>query len=274
MIRKNLLACFTISLLILFLTGCARPLSWVVHTQAHQPFVYDQPSTITFSQSSVLVGEDTTFVVNFGVTKDELETYQAVITLPLEFSFNGFDALGPVNTQIGDYTVQFLDNNGGTFTIPIRSIDFDNAYADRDLDGIFNVAIDTAIVHTGNHTFTATFPFGGDGNPGILVGPFNESGTVTLLSGLISNPVVPGNYTLTGSFTSIDPDTDAADDQSNHNPLNFDVNQVVAISVSSSNSSSTTSSGGGSAFGWVELSLLLVMLWLLIRSDNWRRRQS
>ena len=194
---------------------------------------------ITIALVSTLPGQTTTHQIGFDITLGQLETFQAIITYPAAFTFNGFTALGPANTQVATYGVDFDFNGTIDFTIPVRSIDANTAYADRDLNGSFNPAIDSTVAHTvqnGNHVFTITLPFGGDGNQSNIAGPFNERATATLLAGVLTNPATPGCYMLTGNFTSVDPDTGGATDNVGTSPINFTSSNYVRIGTPAASS--------------------------------------
>ena len=50
-----------------------------------------------------------------------------------------------------------------------------------------------------------------------------------LNSSILTNPNIPGKYTLSGVFASVDPDTNGANDNMNNSPLTFSANLVVKI---------------------------------------------
>ena len=120
-----------------------------------------------------------------------------------------------------------FDFNGNIdFIIPVYSVDNTNAYGDRDLSGDYNTPIDTTVVYSdvsGDHVFTTTLPFGGDGSSQTVTGPFTERLIAVLDAGLLTNPASIGTYNGTGVFTSVDPDNDGPDDSAGEPPqiLNF-----------------------------------------------------
>jgi hypothetical protein len=141
-------------------------------------------------------------------------------------------SLGAAGTQVGSYAVDFDFDGDVDFEIPVRSIDDTTAYADRQPDGVFD-AVDSSLEYSedadGRHVFTITLPHGGDGNPGNIVGPFTERLIVTLNEGLFNNPQIPGTYVVRGEFTSVDPDTDNADDGAGEAPLEIGFALEVGI---------------------------------------------
>ncbi len=199
---------FLISLLFLF--SCARPLSWDVVTKSDGPFSYGPPTNIVFQLNSNRAGEDASHTLMFDIREGDLETYRSVVAYSPEFTFNGFLAAGPAGSQVGSYSVDFDFDGNVDFTIPVYSIDDTHAYADRDVLGFFN-GIDSTLSYAnshGNHVFTTTLPFGGDGSSQTITGPFSERVTAVINSGILRNPSAQGTYLVTGTFTSVDPDTD------------------------------------------------------------------
>lgn len=221
---------------LLFLLSCARPLSWPVDTDNTGPFIYGPPTNINFQLSSNIPGADAAHTLMFDIKQGDLETYQTAITYPSEFTFNGFLAIGPAGTQIGSYSVDFDFDGIVDFIIPVISIDNNNAFADREPNGTFNNLIDSTLVYSnssGNHVFTTTLPFGGDGDAQTIKGPFTERITSVINSGILKNPLTAGIYTSTGIFTSVDPDTDGSDNGTGNQPLilNFTQNFVIASEI-------------------------------------------
>jgi len=122
--------------------------------------------------------------------------------------------------------VDFDFNGTIDFVIPVYSVDNISAYGDRDGSGDYNAAIDTTVVYSnssGDHVFTTTLPFGGDGSSHTITGPFTERLIAVLDAGVLTNPASPGTYNGTGVFTSVDPDNDGTDDSAGESPqiLNF-----------------------------------------------------
>ncbi|TNF52266.1 hypothetical protein EP227_07635 [bacterium] len=225
--KKIILVIFAISLI-----SCARPLSWDVETRSNGPFTYGPPTNVVFQLSSNRMGTDAVHTLTFDIKEGDLETYQAVITYPSEFIFQGFLAVGPPGTQIGSYSVDFDFDGFIDFTIPVFSRDNNNAYADRDLSGTFNSPIDSTLVYSnsnGNHVFTTTLPFGGDGFAQSITGPFTERIVAVINSGIIKNPFMNGTFTATGTFTSVDPDTDGQNNNTGDQPKVVNFNQQLVI---------------------------------------------
>lgn len=225
---------------VLLLSACAHPLPGTIVARADSSFVYHLPPRVTLSLGSTQPGVTTTHQVGWDNFIGVLETYQATLTYPGAFGFNGFTALGPTNTQIGSYEVDFGFDGSVDFTIPLRVTNHDQAYADREPNGVFTPGLDATIVHTvqgGDHVFTVTLPSGGDGNAGNILGPSSERVTATLLAGILSNPTVPACYALTAGFTSVDPDTGDASNGAGQSPLTFTSSHLVRIGAPAASTS-------------------------------------
>lgn len=206
------------------LSGCLRPLSWPVDTTAAIPLRYGPPTNVGFQLDTAAPGVSANHAIKFHIQSGDLETYQVVVTYPPAFTFNGFLALGAANTEVGDYLVDFDSNGSGStdFMIPVLSIDNNTAYADRDINGSYNSTLDSKLMYTnpgGAHVIMITLPNGGDGNPMSKAGPFDEGLTAVVNAGLLTNPTTPGIYTVNLMFTSVDPDTDNADDSAGDPPM-------------------------------------------------------
>jgi len=213
------------------------------------PFTYQLPDNVSFDIAPTTTGAPATQTLSFNITMGVLESYQITVTYPSEFVFNGFDALGPTNTQIGTYGVDFDFNDTIDFTIPIRTLDNDSAYADRDLSGTFTQGLDSTIEYTsnGNHTFTVILPLGGDGSASNIAGPFSEMATAVLSAGVLDNPQTSDCYTINSSFTSVDPDSGDADDATGTDPLSFNASRKVAIGDGICSSAMKDFTGDGKA---------------------------
>lgn len=168
-----------------------------------------------FNVSSNVAGAKPTHTLQFDIKTGDLETYQAIITYPDQFVFNGFLAFGPVGTQVGSYVVNFDFDSVIDFTIPVYSLSNTKAYGDRDVNGSYSPTLDSTLTYTNpasTHVFTTILPNGGDGDPNTVTGPFTERLMATMNSGILTNPVSSGTYVAKGDFTSVDPDNDGVND--------------------------------------------------------------
>jgi hypothetical protein len=140
--------------------------------------------------------------------------------------------VGPPGTQIGSYSVDFDFDGVIDFTIPVYSRDNNNAYADRDLSNTFNSPVDSTLVYSnsnGDHVFTTTLPFGGDGFSQSITGPFTERIIAVINSAIIKNPFMNGAFPAAGVFTSVDPDTDGENNNAGNQPKAINFSQQLVI---------------------------------------------
>ncbi|CAK9046823.1 Uncharacterized protein SCF082_LOCUS26301, partial [Durusdinium trenchii] len=181
-----------------------------------------------------------------------------VLTLPPEFTFNGFDSFGPAGTRIGAYGFEFDGISAGPDRLfAVYSIDADSAFVDTNLDGNQN-ALKPQIEHSRdgaqNHLITITLPRGGDGTTAVGTAGFSSDIMASLRSGIFSNPAAAGDYTVTLDFTSVDPDSGDAHDNAGTPPETFQLQRTVTIGNSPlsaavlPNSRSVTFNTAASAF--------------------------
>ena len=168
------------------------------------------------------------------MTTPILATYQAVITVPPEFTFLGFDALGS-GAVIGAWEFDFFgdgDFTGADFTIDHRSIDANSAYSDSDASGAFSAGVDPTATHTlgtgGEHIITMILPNGGIVPP-LMCSYFSFDARYTLLDGIVELPATPGEYLIQIMATSVDLDTGNATDNMPPNPLTFMRNYFITV---------------------------------------------
>lgn len=167
-----------------------------------------------------------------------LLTRQVVFTLPAEFGFAGFDALG-AGAQIGQWDFDFGSDRSyqppADYTIPHRATGPDSAYADTFANGAYDAGIDSTATHAigvgGAHVFSVTLPSGGTNNNGAggNCSYFDTDVRFTLPAGIVSLPNTPGIYDVAITATSVDPDTGDQDDGQGTAPSVYQ--RVVPISV-------------------------------------------
>ncbi len=197
------------------------------------PFVYGVNPNPSFSIGCDEPGQSPNHGLTFDVTEGELETFRAVLIYPAAFGFNGFHALGPTNTQVGNYAFDSDFDGTPEFTVPVRVLTDDAVYADLFADAVFVSDYEPTIEHTGAHVFVVTLPHGGDSDSNTITAPLSLRVSVEFFAGILTNPLTPDLYTLNGHFVSVDPDTDGFDDGLNNSPLTFsaelDVNIVASV---------------------------------------------
>ena len=207
----------------LLLSSCA-PYSLQAPVDPPGPYTYGPASNVDFRLSSYEAGAEASHTLSFDIKQGDLQTeWVRVYYGPYgtsAFVFKGFLAVGPPNTQIGEYFIDFDFDGRPDFTIPLRSIDEDNAYADINFNGNFDgdfsylPSITDVWIHytiTGSsvgalHTFETHLPLGGDGNPG-LTGVFSGRVTAVMYAGILTNPPFGGQYEVSADFTAVNPGT-------------------------------------------------------------------
>lgn len=165
----------------------------------------------------------------FDVFAGELETYRAVISYPGSFRFNGFDALGPVNTPVGAYELDFTFDGVPDLTVALRSLGPDVAYADVIADEVFTPDFEPSLGRAGDTEFHLRLPFGGDADPDTIVASFGAQINLVLFAGALVNPETGGDYIVSAELISVDPDSDSADDGLGAPPLSLAFEFPVTI---------------------------------------------
>jgi hypothetical protein len=206
-------------------------------------YLDDMSSTFSYSLDSVTAGETTGLSVFMTfpneVTMPILTTYQVVITVPPDFTFLGFDALGTgIADSIGAWDFDFVNPDGvfdnPDFTIVHRGINSTSAYSDQDDSGDFTPGIDPTADYTmgggGEHIITLILPDGGiEQDTNGLCSYFPFDARYTLLDGILRLPSTPGDYSISIAATSVDLDTGNATDNVLPDPLTYADSFVVAV---------------------------------------------
>ena len=219
------------------LSGCAElardqpPDPELAHLDG--PTVFAAPGVQTLQFSDLSPGQPMGFRIDSAITGGERQTYQVVLTLPPEFTFNGFDTLGAAGARIGAYGFEFNSASPGPDRLfPVYSTDVDSAWVDSNLDGTPNI-LKPQIEHSydgqQNNLITITLPRGGDGLTSTGTAGFSSDIMASLRSGVFSNPTTAGDYSVSVVFTSVDPESGDADDNSGLPPETFSLNRTVSI---------------------------------------------
>ena len=192
-------------------------------------FEYGSSPNATIDFDSNLAGNSPTHRFSVDVVKDELETYRLELRYPDDFRFNGFDVLGPPGTPVGSYTIDIDFDGTPDQTVTLFSLNRREAYVDVLPDGQFSSNSEPILENTGGSRFLLRLPFGGDASHDTLFAPFDTRLSFVLQSGLLTNPDKGGVYTVEAKFTSVDPDTDDADDGRGFSPQSFSESHEVSI---------------------------------------------
>ncbi|MEO7436921.1 MAG: hypothetical protein ABI080_15705, partial [Candidatus Binatia bacterium] len=189
----------------------------------------------TFDVGLPYAGFSTEHRLVFDMIVGDQQTFHGTVVYAPGFTFHGFTALGPAGTQIGTYGFDMDKDGVVDVTLPLRALDADSAYVDINIDGQATV-VDPTIVHAanvpspGSHTFQLSLPAGGD-MAKKLARVFRAFRIhASLASGIFTNPATPGSYAVTGTFTSVDPDTGDASDGTGQSPITLNV-PPVAIAI-------------------------------------------
>ncbi len=171
---------------------------------------YGTPPGLAVTTTSDAAGVSPGFTVKFDVMGDTYQTAAASVAIPDAYVFNGFQALGPERTQIGLVGLDFDRDDIVEVLTPLRaSAPPTFAYPDLDSNGRYTDGIDPDIEVTesgGMRFIDFLLPFGGDGKPSLLSygGEFRVH--LYIYPGILTNPLVPDDYTFEGLFTAVDPD--------------------------------------------------------------------
>ena len=188
---------------------------------------YQVPPDAYFALGSYAAGAATSHQVGFGIVPGLLETYAARVSYPPEFVFHGF-AGGPV----GELAIDLDADGAGDFSVPILGLGGDSAFADVNLDGLPSAGMDPEITHSGSHDFDVVIPHGGDLSGASLMSALPVRLTLTLLPGVLDNPPLPGSFPLQAKLTSVDPESDDADDGAGTDPIVLSADETVEIGSS------------------------------------------
>ncbi|WP_421792413.1 hypothetical protein [Hyphobacterium sp.] len=202
--------------------------------QAVAPF--DLPGTRDFQLTNTQPGALTGYRIFTVMQPGQQEIYSAVIQLPPEFSVNSFETIGPIGTIVGTYGFDF---DTSTLGIPervlqVRSLSATRAYVDSNLDGAYQQVEEPTIEYANTEngpTITLISPFGGDGRDDTLSSQFFSNIVANAVPGVLTNPVVAGDYQITATFTSVDPDggNDGRDNGTGEDPQVLEDTMTVTI---------------------------------------------
>jgi hypothetical protein len=166
--------------------------------------------------------------VSFAVAAGDPEIYRAGISYPAGFQVRGFDRVGPVGSPVGSFELDVNGDGAADRVLPFRSLSGTTAYVDVVPDGGFSPDIEPSVTVSGN-TLDVRVPAGGDANVATRVAPFGCRVALVLFPQLIVNPAIGGDYPIVARLTTVDPDTDGADDGAGTPPETSRSSSVVHI---------------------------------------------
>lgn len=205
---------------------------WLVYVFV--PFIY-MPFTYGGTTGSHVPGASTPHSVILGPPGKTLETYNIKLSFSSDYTFNGFDTLGGMSGYYG------IIGRDGTVrrNADIWAIDSDTAFIDLNDSGQYEAAFEPIIIHSmiqfsshttsGTHEFDIMLPGGGDGDTSVNARDITDKGVLDFSSGILDNPSTPGTYTVSATFTSVDPDTGEADDSQGTDPHSYTDTTTVNI---------------------------------------------
>jgi hypothetical protein len=184
---------------------------------------YAVPDDAYFALGSYAAGAATSHQIGLTIGPNVYETFAATAVYPPEFAFAGF-APG----EVGRLAIDFDQDGADDADVAVFGLGGDAAFADADRNG-FPSPFEPTVVHSGAHAFAVSLLAGGDGNPATLTTVAPIRMTLTLRAGILANPPVAGTYALQLDATSVDPDTDGADDAAGAAPLTVTATEDVTI---------------------------------------------
>lgn len=233
-IKKGILGLMLIVLLVTQ-TGCLElygryetrtTLSYLATISiVHYAALYSVAMISALTQSPVRPGSSTPHSFVFSPPGDSLLTYQILVSFSTAFLFNTFGS--PGNT-VGEYRI--VDPAGALIrTALIIALTATSAYIDLNNNLTHQpefepeIAYQNAIPGALVQTLLITFPLWAGGDENLAAYALTDFAIFTLFAGILTNPSAPGLYTTKFNFTSIDPDSGGADDNSGDDPVFVEV---------------------------------------------------
>ncbi len=187
---------------------------------AAAPFLAPLIYLINFT--SYALGADTGYTLKTKMTAGQREIHSAEISIPGEYTFNGFDKFG-AGAKIGAYGFDFSGDDSIDRYLPIFAVNRDLAYVDSNLNGTYESDIEPRIEHQmgsgGGIWIAITAPFGGDADQTTATAQFSSNIAAGFRTGILTNPTTAGNHVITSDITSIDPDNDNENDNAGDPPI-------------------------------------------------------
>lgn len=152
--------------------------------------------------------------VSFDVAAGDPEIYEAYLVYPDELEFDGFSVAGPAGTVVGTMDLDLMLDDVVEPTVLFMSLNDGSAYADVLPDTAYSPDFEPIFGHVSGNEFLLRLPYGGDVDPRTFFVPTAARITLTLRTDLMtaSTSSSGSSFTVTGSLTSVDPETDNHDD--------------------------------------------------------------
>lgn len=169
--------------------------------------------------------------LRFFAAAGELETYTAIVEYPPGFEFLGLTQIGPLNSTVGLYELDFNGDGEADVAFDVRSRGNGSAYVDSIEDGTYSPGLEPTLSASPPARFGVRFPFGGDALSTTTTVPFDATATLVLFAGVLRSPAAGGSYEVVAQVVSVDPDTDGPDDGVDPGPERFEVHLPVEIAA-------------------------------------------
>jgi hypothetical protein len=193
---------------------------------------YGDSNPTVFYLDNQMPGAETAHRITIDIAEGDFQIYSFVINYPFEFGWNGFNALGPARTKVGN---QELDTDfDGTAEFEIGLISYDGSTAYGDLDENL-IPIGNSVMgykRLSSHRLSSFWPYGGDFDPSVSQASAAYRAKLVINSGVMTNPTAEGDYEVRFRAVSVDPDTGGADDEQGEPPLELDRTFILSISRS------------------------------------------
>jgi len=219
---------------------------------AGAPLVYGPATGVGLVPSDDSIAASSSWQLSFDIGAGWLETYHAEAIWPNDFVFNGFLAVGSVGSVVGSHGFDFDFDGVADYSVSVVSIDDNNDWVDALPNGIQDANEPTVSVgpyppprlpgepadqagadarkHSSRFAIYTTLPLGGDGDASTITGFGPMRIVSTIGAGLITNPATSGDYSVSASFWSVDPDTDGPDDGLGDSPIYLPGGTTILIS--------------------------------------------
>ncbi len=207
-------------------TKCQSSLSSAaINKNLKGPFTYGPAKSIDYRLSTKDPGVNAIHTLSFEVNKGDLSTFEAVVTYPKEFTFNGFLSLGPANSNIGSMSADFDMDGTPDGQALVKSEGEFSAYVDFNNNGLNDYGTEPQIFRSmdfsGNHLLRIY------AYPSNIISGTSAKVMFVMNSGIFTNPVVTGTYKVSGTFTSVDPTSGGPEDGIGESPQALNYTKTV-----------------------------------------------
>ena len=186
-------------------------LAWPWSASDRQPAPEDAAGPLTLELASHRAGDVPAHRVTVQVNAGDPEIYHAVLDYPEGFRFRGFEPAAG-QRAVGAFELDVDLDGRPERSAPLVARGRRSAFADVIGDGEFSPGVEPDLRVTGESTLELRLPFGGDANSATLSAPLAARLSFVLFEGALQNPALGGRQVIDVRLTSVDPDSDGADD--------------------------------------------------------------